>query len=170
MSSSIELCMLSIVHWLHLLGTVMWLGGLATNILVLLPAAGKVLDPPMAGKLMGAVMKRFRPFIYSSMILLLISGVIMSIFGKSHAGVGQSGDLWIIISAIKHGIILVFIIMAVYSLEGLAPKVAKLASGGPSTDLDRLKSLQMKLAFSGLFLGIVILMLSGILAAISASS
>jgi uncharacterized membrane protein len=158
------------MDWLHLLATVVWIGGMTTNLLVTLPALGEVLEPPMAGKLMGAIMKRFKPLIYTSMIILVISGLIMSIFNKSYPGLMQLGNLWSIIALIKHLLVALLIIIGIYAFEGLAPKIMKLAAKGPSPEIAALQKLQKKLALGGLGLGVLILLLTSIMSTISATS
>jgi len=165
-----NLVVLSIINWLHLLATVIWIGGITTNILVVLPSVGKVLEPPMAGKFMGSVMKRFRPLIYASMILLGITGVIMGRFSKSDPGAMQFGNLWSIVGGIKLVVTVALIITAIYAFERLAPKLAKSAAEGPSPELARLKKLQMNLGLTGFILGMIIILLTGIMTAISSIS
>ncbi|MGQ9469701.1 MAG: hypothetical protein ACUVTD_07800 [Nitrososphaerales archaeon] len=62
------------------MATVIWIGGMATNLLVLLPSMREALEPPIMGKLMGSVMKRFRPLVYASMIILVASGIVYDCF------------------------------------------------------------------------------------------
>ncbi len=161
---------LSIANWLHLLATVIWIGGMATNTFVVLPAMSETLEPAMAGKFMGSVMKRFRRLIYASMIVLGVTGFIMTSLNANYAGAMQFGNLWSIIGVIKHIVTAALIVVAIYAFEGLAPKVARQAASGPSPELARLRKLQTTLAGSGFLLGIVILFLTGVMSAISSTS
>jgi uncharacterized membrane protein len=164
------LLVLSIVNWLHLMATVTWIGGIATNILVILPSTREVLEQPLAGKLMGSVMKRFRIIVYISIVVLVISGILMNLFNKSYLGVTQLGNLWTQVILVKHIFVVALIVLAVYAFEVLAPKVSRLAVKGPSQELVRLQKLQLNLALLGFALGIIILFLTGIATAISATS
>ncbi len=56
-----------LLKWIHLMATVAWIGGMFTNFFIYIPAIGKTLDAPLAGKLMGAAMKRFRVMVYMAM-------------------------------------------------------------------------------------------------------
>lgn len=169
MNTSFGLVVLAVINWLHLLATVTWIGGMTTNILVVLPSVGEVLEPSITGKFMGSVMKRFRPLIYTSMILLGITGALMSYFSKSSLETMQFGNLWNIVAGIKLVATVALIITAIYAFERLAPKVAKLAAGGPSPELGRLKKLQMDVGITGFILGMIILLLTGIMTAISST-
>ena len=52
------------------MATVAWIGGMFTNFFIYIPAIGKTLDAPLAGKLMAAAMKRFRIMVDISMAVL----------------------------------------------------------------------------------------------------
>jgi uncharacterized membrane protein len=152
-----------VIKWIHLMATVAWIGGMFTNFLVYLPVIGKVLDPPTTGKLMGAVMKRFRVLVYISMIAFLLTGILMAL---THGGLSGNFSLsgrWIIIFFFKIGVFAIMVFLAIYAFEILAPKVAKIAANGPSPALTRMQKSQMSLAMIGFIMGIIILALSAAL-------
>jgi uncharacterized membrane protein len=122
------------------------------------------------GKLMGAVMKRFRVWVYISIVLLVLTGFGMMRFNTSYMGMATFENVWAIVALIKHVVILIMIILAVYAFEGLGRKVAKVAAKGPSDDLARLQKKQISLAATGFILGLIVLLLTGILGAISVTS
>lgn len=80
---------LSIINWIHLLATVSWIGGMITNILILTSSAGETLEPPVMGKLMGAVMKRYRTLVYSCILLLVVNGDLISRINPGYEGFFQ---------------------------------------------------------------------------------
>ncbi len=150
------------IKWIHLMATVAWIGGMLTNFFIYLPVLGKVLEPPTLGKLMGAVMKRFRVMVYISIGLLLITGI-LSGFVLGDSNDFSSGDSWIVILFAKIAVFTVMVILALYAFEILAPKVAKIAADGPSPRLVRIQKTQMSLALTGFIMGIIILALSAAL-------
>ena len=158
---------LSVMNWLHMIATVVWIGGMGTNLLVLMPSMRESLEPPMMGKLMGAVMRRFRRLVYASIFVLGVTGVLMNLLDENYLGLMKLGNLWSQITLIKHIFTAALIILAIYAFEGLGPKVSRLAVKGPSPELARLQRLQIKLATTGLIMGIIILLLTGIATAIS---
>lgn len=163
------LVLMSLVNWLHLAATVAWIGGMTTNLWVVLPSMRASLEPPVMGKLMNAVMRRFRVLTYVSIALLVITGGLMFRSNVAYAGFGFA-NVWSAVSLIKHIIVVVLIILAIYAYEGLARKVTRLAAKGPSADLARLQKRQMAFAATGLVLGLVILLLTGTMSAISATA
>jgi uncharacterized membrane protein len=164
------LILLSVVNWIHLFATVVWIGGMITNLMIVLPSIREALEPAAMGKLMGAVMKRFRVWVYISIVLLVLTGFGMMRFNMNYLGFAQFGNVWSAVAVIKHIVILIMIVLAVYAFEGLARKVAKVAVKGPSDDLSRLQKKQISFAATGFILGLIVLLLTGILGAISVTS
>lgn len=169
MSDSVKLFLLSGVNGLHLIATVFWIGAVSTNILILLPSMKKALEPPVMGRLMGAVMKRFRTLVYISMVTLGVTGIVMNLLNKNYLGFMKLGNTWSIITLIKHVFTAVLVILVLYAFESLAPKVSRLAAKGPSPEFVRLQKLQINLGKTGLVLGIIILLLTGVMTAISSA-
>jgi len=73
---------LSIALTLHLLSAVVWVGGMFAAYLCLRPAAGP-LDPPQRLSLWRRFFAKFFPWVWASVVLLLVTGVwmILSFFG-----------------------------------------------------------------------------------------
>ncbi len=163
------LILMSLVAWLHLLATVAWIGGMSTNLVVLLPSMKASLEPPVMGKLMGAIMRRFRVLTYICIVVLAFTGGLMSRINASFEGFGFT-NLWSSISLAKHIVVLILIILAVYAYEGLAKRVNRVASKGPSPELARLQKKQIGLALTGFVLGLIVLLLTAVLSTISATT
>jgi copper resistance protein D len=66
------------VSWLHLLAAVIWLGGMAFSFLVVMPSLAAIDSPPLRGKLMGAVVKRFAPIAWTAVAILVLTGLAMT--------------------------------------------------------------------------------------------
>lgn len=148
---------LSIISsWIHLIVTVAWIGGMFTNVFVYLPAIGKALDPPSTGKLMAVVMKRFRIIVYVAIGLFLITGMVSGYLIGTAEG-KEADTLWRVLFFVKIAVFVLMVILAVYAFEVMAPKVSKIAAKGPSPELANAQKLQMRLAFLGFVLGILIL-------------
>lgn len=64
---------------LHVLAVVIWVGGMFFAYNALRPAAAEVLEPPHRLKLWVATFKRFFPWVWLSVITILISGMLMMI-------------------------------------------------------------------------------------------
>jgi uncharacterized membrane protein len=67
---------------LHILGAVVWVGGMFAAYICLRPAAG-ALDPPVRLKLWRAFFTKFLPWVWVAILLLLASGywMVFSTFG-----------------------------------------------------------------------------------------
>lgn len=155
--------MVVLLKWLHLMATVAWIGGMLINFLVYIPAIGRVLEPPVAGRLMGSVMKRFRLLVYVAMGILLLSGSLMGIMHSRAASAVPSGGSYVVLLFLKILIFTIMVLLAIYAFEILAPKVARIAASGPSSKLSRYQKFQKVLAMAGFFLGIIVIAISAAL-------
>jgi uncharacterized membrane protein len=124
-----------------------------------MPSAKQVLGSD-AGKLMGETSKRFTPIANYSIILLIVTGVVLTAVNKQFSGIGNFGNSWSLILTVKH--FLVSIMVAVHFYRGLvlAPKIAGTASAEQKASLQKLSLNLVKVNF---FLGLLVLFFSGIL-------
>ncbi|WP_275098788.1 CopD family protein [Sedimenticola hydrogenitrophicus] len=79
--------MYSIMITLHLLGVVVWVGGMFFAHMALRPAAVEVLEPPQRLPLMKRTLDRFFPWVWLAIVLILGSGYAIQ-FGILGAGAG----------------------------------------------------------------------------------
>ncbi|MEW6120343.1 MAG: CopD family protein [Pseudomonadota bacterium] len=71
-----------IMYLLHVLGVVVWVGGMFFAYLALRPVAASVLEPPQRLALWAGVFDRFFPWVWLSVILILASGLhLLMVFG-----------------------------------------------------------------------------------------
>ena len=150
------------------MATVLWIGGMTTNLFVILPATREAMEPPMIGRFMGSVMKRFRKLVYISIGLLVVTGIIMSLLNQHYEGLMQFTNLWSQVNLVKHIVVGVMVVLVIISFEIVSPKVAKLAADSPSKHLLDLQNVQMRMAVIGLIFAVIIALLTGISTAISA--
>lgn len=152
-----------LLRWIHLVATVSWIGGMFTNLFIYLPSIGKTLDPPVAGRLMGTVMKRFRVMVYLSMAVFLVSGILLWLLELNSGASISSRNEMLIILIFKIPLFILLVILAIISFEVVAPSVARMAADGPSTKLQKAQRSQKILAIIGFLLGLIILGLSAAL-------
>lgn len=75
-----------IMYLLHVLGIVVWVGGMFFAYMALRPVAATVLEPPQRLTLWAGVFGRFFPWVWASVALILASGLYMlQAFGGSAA-------------------------------------------------------------------------------------
>jgi len=145
------------------MATVAWIGGMFTNFFVYIPSIGKTLEPPLAGKLMANVMKRFRVLVYISMAVFLISGIMMASLHLDSSAMQSSRIELVAILIFKVPLYILMVILAIIAFEFVAPRVARLAAEGPSPRLQRAQRTQKILAMAGFLLGVLVLAISAML-------
>ena len=161
-----RIILFSVLNFIHLFATVAWFGAMTTNAFILLPSIKGTLDAPMAGKLMGKVMKRFRVLVYTCIVLLVISGIgIVEIIAEGPIFM-RFTNFWSTISSIKHIFTIIVVVLVIYAFEGLGRKVSRIAQKGPSTELVHLQKKQVVFSYIGLVLSVIILILTAILTAL----
>ncbi len=63
--------------FLHLFGAVLWVGGMFFAYMALRPVAASVLEPPQRLTLWAGVFGKFFPWVWASVVLILLSGLHM---------------------------------------------------------------------------------------------
>ncbi len=157
---------LSISYWLHMLATVLWIGGLAALSIIVLPAARKVLDPEAFAELLVGMQKRLDPLGWFSVIVLLASGMLQMSSSPNYDGVLSIQGVWAGSILIKHIIFGLMVLTSGYITWGLMPalrRAALLKARGKEDP--KAQSLQDREAFIirlNLILGILVLLLTAI--------
>jgi uncharacterized membrane protein len=88
---------LAITYWLHLLATVMWIGGLAMLALIAWPGSDGMGNPTL-----DALERRFRPWANVSLAILLVTGLIQMGSDKHYEGFLAINSVWAIGLLAKH--------------------------------------------------------------------
>lgn len=145
--------------WLHLIATVIWIGGIAFILFIAMPSARQVMGTD-AGKLMGDVSKRFTPVANYSIVLLVLTGATMAVLNNRFSSSTILENNWIIILAAKH--ILVFTMIVIHFYRGLilAPKIMRMESKPRKMSLQNLSINLVKANFG---LGLMVILLSAII-------
>ncbi len=149
---------LTFSYWLHLISTVVWIGGIIFILFVAIPSSKQVMGTE-AGKMMGEISKRFTPLANYSIILLVVTGIILTGLNKQFTGTGTFGNNWTLVMILKHIIVLVMIAIHFYRGLLLMPKIGRTES---STEKKSLQKLSLNLVKVNLSIGILILLLSAI--------
>jgi len=146
-------------YWLHLLATVVWIGGIIFILFIAIPSSRQVLGAE-AGKLMGEISKRFTPLANYSIFLLVITGVALAGFNKQFSGIRLFENNWINVLSLK--CILVFGMVIIHFYRGLilTPRIGKTEPASEKASLQKLSLNLVKVNFGS---GMLVLLLSGIL-------
>ncbi len=76
----------NLLLFVHLIGAIVWLGGMSFVLFALRPAAMRVLQPPLRAQLLLQVLQGFFGLVWASIALLLGSGAwVLAQVGMAHA-------------------------------------------------------------------------------------
>lgn len=145
-----------ILNWLHLIATVLWIGGIAFLLFVAIPKTKQLLGQE-AGKLLGEFSKRFKTFADLCIVLLVVTGVGLSIINKPiYNGIGIWNN-WILLLILKHIFVFLMIFIHLFRNLILAKKINKESSILKKSVLQKLSLNLVKLVF---IFGLIVLLLS----------
>jgi uncharacterized membrane protein len=91
--------LLAISYWIHLLATVVWLGGLALMGLVAWPA---LRQQALQSNQWLALQKRFAPWTNASLVILLVTGFVQMTNDPNYEGFLQVDSVWAQAILVKH--------------------------------------------------------------------
>jgi uncharacterized membrane protein len=97
---------MTIALFLHLLSDVIWIGGMFLAYVAVRPAAAEVLEPPQRLRLWAGIFRRFFPWVWAAVIVILGSGFLM---------IGQMGAVppYVIVMTVV-GIVMSLIFLHLY--------------------------------------------------------
>ena len=93
--------LISLSFWLHSLATVVFIGHYLLLSLVYLPVLGEANLTALS-----AISKRSRVWLYTSLLVFLITGTYLTLVDSNYLGLGKFGNLWAILMLAKHILIL----------------------------------------------------------------
>jgi putative copper export protein len=145
----------AIVVFLHDLFTAIWIGGLITLALTVLPSARQVLGKgPQMKKLLDAIQKRLSVLIYVSIIGLILTGMLLANRNPAFEGLFHFGSAYSTVLSLKHIAVLLMIGVVLFRGLGLGRRREPLT---PSQE-----KLNMGLLLANAALGIVVLLFSSL--------
>lgn len=125
-----------VAYWLHMIATVIWIGGLASLALLVIPAAHQALDPSAYAAILSAIQRRFDPLAWFSLVLLASTGMFQMSANPQYAGFLAVGDRWSWAILIKHTLFLGMTLLSAYLTWGLLPRLRRLAWRRASRQVD----------------------------------
>ena len=150
-----------ILRFLHEIATVIWIGGMIFQAVTLSPVLKKM-DNNQQLQVRSGVVKIFGWVGIISIAVLAITGIIMSV-GKTNSGISMLSSYGTIL-IIKHVITAILIVLSMVNAFAIMPKIQKISSSGDKLKVKRAKKKMMLISFLNPFLGIVIVLLSAVLA------
>jgi len=150
----------ALVTFLHDLFTAIWIGGLITLALVVLPSAKQALGKgPQTKGLLDAIQKRLSLLVYVSIVGLWVTGILLSRRSPGFQGLFQFGTTYSTVLSLKHLLVLAMVAVTLVRSVALGRRRQPLT---PSQE-----KLSMALLMVNVALGILVLLLTGFAAAYS---
>ena len=164
--SNIPLWALTIAYWLHMLATTVWIGGIATLVLLVLPVAKEKLAPLDYASLLESLKRRLDPLAWLSLAVLLGTGMFQMSASPNYEGFLAITNTWSKAIMVKHVLFLVVIAVSVYLTWFLIPtqrRQALLRAKGKDTpEAERIENRDIWLQRVNLILAILILALTAL--------
>jgi uncharacterized membrane protein len=162
--------LLALSFFLHLVATVVWVGGLLLLTLVVWPEARALLArQDQSGLLLDfldRLRKRFYPLANLSLIVLIVTGLYQMDQNPHYDGLLQLTNDWTRAILLKHVAVLGMLVIGVAMQWGVMPALERatllVRSGRESPDLDRLRRRERQLTALNCALGVVVLILTAI--------
>jgi uncharacterized membrane protein len=119
---------LALLYWLHLIATVIWIGGLALMALVIWPGARALLGPgPQLTALLRLWQRRFTPLAWGSLAVLIATGLFQMSASPHYAGILQVANPWAAAILVKHLAVIGMAAVGAYLQWGVQPELARWA-------------------------------------------
>jgi uncharacterized membrane protein len=155
-------------YLLHLIATVVWIGGLVIIALVIQPIASRtVTDKAALGQLFDAIHKRFQPLANLSLIVLVLTGMVQMVASKFYKGFLAIDNPWSQAILLKHlavGLMIVLAAVMTYSIEPAMRRNAFMAANDLADEkvAARLRKQQARLTRLNLVFSILVLIFTAI--------
>lgn len=148
--------MLALAFWLHMVATVVWIGGLFFQSAILLPALSQRAD---AADLLRLLRRRFQPLAWLSLAVLIGTGLLQMSANSNYEGVLSLANSWSQAIFAKHFAIGLMILIGIYQTWFLQPQLERLALTGGG---ERQRRQFARLGLANLVLGVLVLGLTGL--------
>ena len=153
---------LTLAFWLHMAASVVWIGGLFFQALVLPPALRKL---PERGQILEALRRRFQPLAWLSLAVLIGTGLTQMAANPNYTGVLSFENAWSRAILAKHLALGLMVAVAVYQTWVIQPALVRMAileAHTPQASHGPLLRRQDRVARLNLALGIAVLAFTAI--------
>jgi uncharacterized membrane protein len=147
--------LIALSTWLHVLATIVMIGYFIFASLIYLPVLERHMQANALRSLLEGVSARLRPFFGGSLLIFLVTGTYLMLINQHYLGLGRFfANPWSALMVIKHGLVLAFLALAVFSERAFLGKISDQNPGA-------LKNFRWALRINTV-LGVVILLLTSI--------
>lgn len=159
---------LTLAYWLHMVATVVWIGGLAALGLFVLPAAQARLSAEEFATLLLALQRRFDPLAWFSVVALAGSGLFQMSASPHYEGFLAVHNRWAVAILLKHLVFLAMTALSAYLTWGVMPRLRRLAferARATFVEVEKERALaarEVRLLRANLWLGVLVLGLTAL--------
>lgn len=158
---------LAVSFWLHMLATIVWVGGLALMALVVWPGARAALGPgPQLADLLSRLQRRFTPWAWGSLVVLTATGLVQMAANENYDGALRLTNSWAVAILLKHLAVGGMVLIGVYQQWSLQPALVRLATlqahGRDTPGLEALRRRELQLTRLDLACGVLVLAFTAI--------
>lgn len=157
---------LSVAFWLHMLATVIWIGGLSAATLFVLPAARRSLEPGAYANFLTDLQRRLDPLSWLSLLVLAGTGMFQMSANPNYQGFLAISNTWAAAILIKHITFFIMLAISAYMTWGLLPRLQRIAlrraRGLEAPEADATQRQELLLMRLNLLLGAIVLALTAI--------
>jgi len=157
---------LTIVYWLHMIATVVWVGGLAAMAVLVLPTARKSLSPEAYSAFLGPLQQRLQWLGWMSLAVLTATGMFQMSASPNYEGVLAIKNAWAVAILLKHIAIGGMVLISAYLTWILGPELSRLAlrqaqkGGVTPAEAEKYRRKQQQIFWINLTLAVVVLALT----------
>jgi uncharacterized membrane protein len=157
---------LTIAYWLHMLATVIWIGGITTVSLFLIPISQKTLSREHYAALIDQIGERLNSIGWFSLALLMVTGLIQMSANPNYGGFLAITNRWGVAILLKHLVFGATIISTAFLTWKVFPALRRSAlrraKGLPTPEEVHNRSQERRLLRLNLALSILILALTAL--------
>jgi len=116
---------LTLSYWLHMSGTILWIGGLSAVVFLINPAARRVLNTPDYLVFIQKVYSRLQAIGWFSLALLTATGLLQMSSNPNYAGFLAINNRWAVAILAKHFVFGLMILISAYLTWWLTPALQR---------------------------------------------
>jgi uncharacterized membrane protein len=155
---------LTLAYWFHMLATVIWIGGLSTLGLFILPMARRKQDQAAFSTQLEGIQSRLDILGWFSLAVLTVTGLVQMSGNPNYEGLLAFDNLWSVAILVKHIFFLIMIAVSVYLTWSVIPRLrrkvllqSKLQADSGADELEPILRTNRRLVYLNLGLGVIVL-------------
>ena len=115
-----------VVLSLHLLATVVWLGGLSVLVLLVVPALNRAVSSnPLLYTLLASLRRRFAPVGNLALLVLIVTGLFQMTDNPAYGGLLRFDNTWSVVLLVKHILIALLAVLGLAIQSLIAPRLER---------------------------------------------